>query len=82
MVFGGINVQQPTDQNDPSEADQSGHTVSQDLFVLDVCTLSWSTPVVTGTAPSARAGHEAVSYGNYMLVMMGKKKSQMGWMDN
>ncbi|CDH58545.1 hypothetical protein RO3G_08606 [Lichtheimia corymbifera JMRC:FSU:9682] len=71
VVFGGINVQQPTDQNDPSEADQSGHTVSQDLFVLDVCTLSWSTPVVTGTAPSARAGHEAVSYGNYMLVMMG-----------
>lgn len=71
VVFGGINVEQPTDDT-ANDQDQSSHTVSQSLYVLDVCTLSWSTPVVTGTAPSARAGHEAVTYGNYMLVMMGK----------
>lgn len=70
VVFGGINVEQPTDDT-ANDQDQSSHTVSQSLYVLDVCTLSWSTPMVTGTAPSARAGHEAVTYGNYMLVMMG-----------
>ncbi|KAI9310965.1 hypothetical protein BX666DRAFT_2032457 [Dichotomocladium elegans] len=44
---------------------------TQDVYVLDTCSLSWSTPNVTGTAPAARAGHESVSYGDYILMMMG-----------
>ncbi|ORY99871.1 hypothetical protein BCR43DRAFT_484428 [Syncephalastrum racemosum] len=44
---------------------------SQDVFLLDTCTLKWSKPSVGGNIPAARAGHQAVTYGNYMLVMLG-----------
>lgn len=44
---------------------------SQDVFLLDTCTLKWSKPTVGGNLPAARAGHQAVTYGNYMLVMLG-----------
>lgn len=45
------------------------------MFVLDTCTLSWSKPEVSGDAPVARAGHGAITYGQYMLVMLGKKEN-------
>lgn len=45
---------------------------TQSVYVLDTCTLSWSTPNIQGTPPSARAGHEAITFGNYMIVIGGK----------
>ncbi|KAI8342001.1 hypothetical protein BC941DRAFT_415074 [Chlamydoabsidia padenii] len=44
---------------------------TQSVHVLDTCTLSWSTPNIQGTPPSARAGHEAITIGNYMIVIGG-----------
>ncbi|KAI8062443.1 hypothetical protein BC940DRAFT_309029 [Gongronella butleri] len=46
-------------------------TPTQSVYVLDTCTLSWSQPTIQGTPPSARAGHEAVTYGQYMIVIGG-----------
>ncbi|KAI8143939.1 hypothetical protein BJV82DRAFT_609928 [Fennellomyces sp. T-0311] len=46
---------------------------TQDLYLLDTCTLTWSRREVSGIPPSARSGHQAVSYDNYMLVLMGFK---------
>ncbi|CAO3590027.1 unnamed protein product [Absidia cylindrospora] len=44
---------------------------TNDVFMLDTCTLSWSTPNIQGTPPSARAGHEAITIGNYMIIIGG-----------
>ncbi|CAO3644013.1 unnamed protein product [Cunninghamella echinulata] len=44
---------------------------TNDIHVLDTCTLSWSTPTIHGSPPAARAGHEAVTYGNYMIIIGG-----------
>ncbi|CAO3613958.1 unnamed protein product [Cunninghamella blakesleeana] len=41
------------------------------IYVLDTCTLSWSTPSIRGTPPSPRAGHEAITYGNFLIVIGG-----------
>ena len=45
---------------------------SQDVYLLDTCTLRWSNPGIQGTPPSARSGHQAVTYDQYMLIIMGK----------
>ncbi|KAF7727631.1 hypothetical protein EC973_007289 [Apophysomyces ossiformis] len=44
---------------------------ARDIYVLDTCTLTWSKKNTGGILPSGRVGHQAVTYGNYMLVMMG-----------
>ncbi|KAI8097044.1 uncharacterized protein BX664DRAFT_325462 [Halteromyces radiatus] len=44
---------------------------TQNVYVLDTCTLSWSVPNIQGTPPTARAGHEAITVGNYMIVIGG-----------
>ncbi|KAI8993644.1 hypothetical protein BDB01DRAFT_777012 [Pilobolus umbonatus] len=45
---------------------------SNDVYVLDTCTLNWTMPVIQGTPPTPRAGHESVVYKNdYMIVLMG-----------
>ncbi|KAI8388468.1 uncharacterized protein BYT42DRAFT_543763 [Radiomyces spectabilis] len=51
--------------------DQTNFTADNDVYVLDTCKLRWSKPSVKGTPPTARAGHRAVTHGNYMLVMLG-----------
>ncbi|KAG0187230.1 hypothetical protein DFQ28_006695 [Apophysomyces sp. BC1034] len=60
VVFGGHNVSSPK-AFDPT----------QNVYVLDTCKLSWSKPSVSDTPPAARAGHQAATYGKYMLVMLG-----------
>lgn len=60
-MFGGHNISAPSGTFDGTA----------DVYVLDTCTLTWSKPDISGTAPAARAGHGAVTYGNYMLVMFG-----------
>jgi hypothetical protein len=43
------------------------------IYVLDTCSLNWSQPIIHGTPPIARAGHEAIVYRDqYMIIMMGK----------
>ncbi|ORZ06059.1 hypothetical protein BCR42DRAFT_398000 [Absidia repens] len=60
VVFGGKTL-------------DNGHTFipTQNVYVLDTCTLSWSTPNIQGTPPSARAGHEATTFGHYMIIIGG-----------
>lgn len=61
MIFGGQNA-----------SSESTFDASNDIYVLDTCTLNWSQPIISGTPPIARAGHEAFTYLNqYMIVMMG-----------
>ncbi|OBZ83425.1 Kelch repeat-containing protein 2 [Choanephora cucurbitarum] len=50
------------------------HTVDMTsaVYVLDTCSLNWSQPIIQGTPPVARAGHEAIVYQErYMIVMLG-----------
>ncbi|KAL0076024.1 hypothetical protein J3Q64DRAFT_1753755 [Phycomyces blakesleeanus] len=54
-----------------SSYSNSDFSHSQDVYVLDTCKLVWSKPTVSGTPPIARAGHEAVVYNQYMIVMLG-----------
>ncbi|KAI7855230.1 hypothetical protein BDC45DRAFT_506906 [Circinella umbellata] len=51
---------------------------SQDVYLLDTCTLRWSNPGIQGTPPSARSGHQAVTYDQYMLIIMGYKDESAG----
>lgn len=45
---------------------------TNDVYLLDTCTLNWTQVNTRGSPPVARAGHEAISYNNrYMIVMMG-----------
>lgn len=61
MIFGGQNA-----------SSESTFDASNDIYVLDTCTLNWSQPIISGAPPIARAGHEAFTYLNqYMIVMMG-----------
>jgi len=61
VLFGGQNA-----------TDTQAFDATNDIYVLDTCTLNWSQPVISGRPPIARAGHEAIVYGNqYMIVMMG-----------
>ncbi|KAK4510035.1 carnitine O-acetyltransferase yat1 [Mucor velutinosus] len=61
VLFGGQNA-----------TDTQTFDATNDIYVLDTCTLNWSQPVISGTPPTARAGHEAIVYGDqYMIVMMG-----------
>ncbi|KAI9246255.1 hypothetical protein BDA99DRAFT_543349 [Phascolomyces articulosus] len=60
VVYGGLNTSS-TDHFDSSS----------DVFVLDTCKLEWSKPDVGGDAPAPRAGHGAVTYGNYMVLLYG-----------
>ncbi|KAI9008922.1 hypothetical protein CLU79DRAFT_775881 [Phycomyces nitens] len=60
VVFGGR-----------SSYSNSDFTHSQDVYVLDTCNLKWTKPSVSGNAPTGRAGHEAVAYNQYMIVMLG-----------
>ena len=60
-MFGG--------QNSSSE---STFDATNDVYILDTCTLNWTQPVIHGIPPTARAGHEAVTYLNqYMIITMG-----------
>jgi N-acetylneuraminic acid mutarotase len=60
-MFGG--------QNTTSE---STVDATNDIYVLDTCTLNWTQPVINGKLPIARAGHEAVTFmDQYMIVMLG-----------
>lgn len=61
-MFGGQNA-----------SSESTFDASNEVYVLDTCTLNWSQPIVHGKPPIPRAGHEAISVLNqYMIVMMGK----------
>ncbi|CEP09389.1 hypothetical protein [Parasitella parasitica] len=61
VLFGGQNA-----------TDTQGFDATNDVYVLDTCTLRWARPAISGKPPVARAGHEAIVYGNqYMIVMMG-----------
>ncbi|KAI8644178.1 hypothetical protein BD408DRAFT_401341 [Parasitella parasitica] len=61
VLFGGQNA-----------TDTQGFDATNDVYVLDTCTLKWSRPVISGEPPVARAGHEAIVYGDqYMIVVMG-----------
>ncbi|KAI9278960.1 hypothetical protein BDA99DRAFT_531688 [Phascolomyces articulosus] len=51
---------------------------SQDVYLLDTCTLQWSNPGITGTPPSPRSGHQAVTYDHYMLILMGYNNESAG----
>jgi len=42
-----------------------------DLRVLELRTLTWVTPLATGIAPSARAGHVAGCIGNKVIITLG-----------
>lgn len=60
-MFGGQNVSAET-----------SFDATNDIYVLDTCSLNWTKPDIKGTPPIARAGHEAISYlGRYMIIMMG-----------
>ncbi|KAI7897962.1 uncharacterized protein BX663DRAFT_583041 [Cokeromyces recurvatus] len=62
VLFGGQNA---TSLQDIFDA-------SNDVYILNTCTLNWSQPIIKGNPPIARAGHEAIVYKNrYMIVMMG-----------
>jgi hypothetical protein len=45
---------------------------SDDVYVLDTCTLTWRKQSVGGTSPGALYGHNAVNINNYMVLLMGK----------
>ncbi|KAI8052561.1 uncharacterized protein B0P05DRAFT_591734 [Gilbertella persicaria] len=50
-----------------------------DVYVLDTCTLNWSQPIIKGTPPVARAGHEAILFQDqYMVIMMGIQNYSSG----
>lgn len=62
VLFGGQSV----------SSDQTLNATN-DVYLLDTCTLNWTHIITKGTPPVARAGHEAISFNNrYMIVMMGK----------
>ncbi|KAI9480728.1 MAG: hypothetical protein EXX96DRAFT_563968 [Benjaminiella poitrasii] len=61
VLFGGQNA-----------SSEEIFDASNDIYILDTCTLNWSQPTVEGKPPIARAGHEAIVYKNrYMLIFMG-----------
>ncbi|KAG2193233.1 hypothetical protein INT47_010708 [Mucor saturninus] len=61
VLFGGQNVSAET-----------SFDATNDVYVLDTCTLNWTKPEISGIPPIARAGHEAIVYlGRYMVVTMG-----------
>ncbi|KAI7908016.1 uncharacterized protein BX663DRAFT_492727 [Cokeromyces recurvatus] len=45
---------------------------SNDVYILDTCTLTWRKQPVTGTSsPGSLYGHNAVNINNYMVLLMG-----------
>jgi len=52
-------------------AGYDGETPFDDLYVLHLDTLMWSSPQMTGTIPSAREGHSAVLVGSDLFVFAG-----------
>lgn len=61
VMFGGQNA-----------SSESTFDASNEIFVLDTCTLNWTQPIIQGKPPVPRASHEAISFLNqYMIVMMG-----------
>lgn len=67
VIYGGYN------SNVTSEFEST-----TDVYVLDTCTLSWSKPSTKGTNPGPLAGHGAVTYGNYMIVLLGQTNYTVG----
>ncbi|ORZ21538.1 hypothetical protein BCR42DRAFT_407774 [Absidia repens] len=59
VIFGGKTIE------------KHSFVPTNDVFILDTCALSWSTPNIQGTPPSPRAGHEAITIGNYMIIIGG-----------
>ncbi|KAI8881796.1 galactose oxidase [Backusella circina FSU 941] len=67
VIYGGYN------SNVTSEFEST-----TDVYVLDTCSLSWSKPSTQGTNPGPLAGHGAVTYGNYMIVLLGQSNYTIG----
>ena len=44
---------------------------SNDVFLLDLPTLTWSQPVTRGETPDARGGHSAAVIGDHLLIVGG-----------
>jgi N-acetylneuraminic acid mutarotase len=51
-------------------------TFFQDVWQLDTCSMGWTQQKTSGTAPSARGGHQAIRVGNYMIIMGGMYTTQ------
>lgn len=51
---------------------ETSFDATNDIYVLDTCTLNWTKPEISGIPPIARAGHEAIVYlERYMIIAMG-----------
>ncbi|KAI8379271.1 uncharacterized protein BYT42DRAFT_321055 [Radiomyces spectabilis] len=59
VIFGGYDATAPSFQP------------SQDVYIMDTCTLTWSKAQTTGVAPAGRSHHAAVVYGDYMIILLG-----------
>jgi len=71
FVFGG---------NNNNEA--GSYQVLDDLHVLDVDTLTWSRPAVTGDKPTARSGHCLITVGKKIVLFGGGVWNETaGWVD-
>ena len=49
-----------------------------DLWYLDLNTMAWGSPEVTGTPPSPRSAHAATAYQNRYLLVFGGVEGQGG----
>lgn len=55
IIFGGTN----------------GKDYFNDLYVLDLEVMAWSSPIVSGPAPTSRQGHTAIQVGNNLIIQGG-----------
>ncbi|KAI8083964.1 uncharacterized protein B0P05DRAFT_535629 [Gilbertella persicaria] len=62
VIYGGAVY---TDTNEHIPA-------SNDVYVLDTCTLTWTKKSVGGNAPGSLYAHGAININNYMVLLMGK----------
>ncbi|KAI8977348.1 hypothetical protein BDF20DRAFT_1001355 [Mycotypha africana] len=69
VLFGGQNV-----------SSEQTFDASNDIYLLDTCSLNWSKPEIHGTRPLPRAGHQAILYHNnqYMIILMGMQNYIQG----
>ncbi|KAG2204709.1 hypothetical protein INT47_012005, partial [Mucor saturninus] len=45
---------------------------SNEVYVLDTCTLTWRKQEVSGTSPGTLYAHSAINVNDYMILLMGK----------
>mmetsp|Transcript_41503 Transcript_41503/g.100798 ORF Transcript_41503/g.100798 Transcript_41503/m.100798 type:complete len:171 (-) Transcript_41503:420-932(-) len=73
-VWGGYvlhaHVMQPR-QHQVTAGDKFACMNADDLFLLDLNTYKWSSPVVNGTPPSPRGGHSMVLVHNKLVIYGG-----------